>query len=73
MVVPPYTGASRYHKCCIDGGTSPEDFGFTVVLCELPVLVLKLIISPPPPLPDCTVEWYFEGINPRNALRHMHM
>jgi hypothetical protein len=27
MVVPPSTGASRYHNCCIDGGTSPEYFG----------------------------------------------
>jgi hypothetical protein len=31
MVVLPSTGASRYHKCCIDGGTSPEYFGFTLV------------------------------------------
>jgi hypothetical protein len=32
MVVLPSTGASRYHNCCIDGGTSPEYFGFTLVL-----------------------------------------
>jgi hypothetical protein len=25
------TGASRYHNCCIDGGTSPEYFGYTIV------------------------------------------
>jgi hypothetical protein len=26
MVALPYTGVSRYHNCCIDGGTSPEYF-----------------------------------------------
>jgi hypothetical protein len=26
------TGASRYHNCCIDGGTSPEYFGCHLVL-----------------------------------------
>jgi hypothetical protein len=31
MVVLPYTGASRYHNCCIDGGTSSEFCGFTPV------------------------------------------
>jgi hypothetical protein len=31
MVVLPYTGASRYHNYCIDGGTSPEYFGYTFV------------------------------------------
>jgi hypothetical protein len=31
MVVLPSTGASRYHNCCIDGGTSPEYFGCTQV------------------------------------------
>jgi hypothetical protein len=30
-VVLPSTGASRYHKCCIDGGSSPEYFGCTLV------------------------------------------
>jgi hypothetical protein len=28
MVVLPCTGASRYHNCCIDDGTSPEYFGW---------------------------------------------
>jgi hypothetical protein len=32
MVVLPSTGASRYSNCCIDGGTSPEYFGYTLVL-----------------------------------------
>jgi hypothetical protein len=32
MVVLPSTGASHYHNCCIDGGTSPEYFGYTLVL-----------------------------------------
>jgi hypothetical protein len=34
MAVLPHTGASRYHNCCIDGGTSPEYFGFRFVLRE---------------------------------------
>jgi hypothetical protein len=32
MVVLPSTGASRYHNCCIDGGTRPEYFGHTLVI-----------------------------------------
>jgi len=32
MVVLPSTGASRYHNCCRDGGTSPENFGSTHVI-----------------------------------------
>jgi hypothetical protein len=31
MVIVPSTGASRYHNCCIDGGTSPEYFGYNLV------------------------------------------
>jgi hypothetical protein len=31
MVVLPSTDASRYHKCCIDGGTSSEYFGYTLI------------------------------------------
>jgi hypothetical protein len=31
MAVLPSTGASRYHNCCIDSGTSPESFGCTLV------------------------------------------
>jgi hypothetical protein len=31
MVVLSSTGASSYHNCCIDGGTSPEYFGYTLV------------------------------------------
>jgi len=31
MVVLPSTGASRYHNCCIDGGTGPENFGYHLV------------------------------------------
>jgi hypothetical protein len=31
MVVLTYTGASCYHNCCIDGDTSPEYFGYTMV------------------------------------------
>jgi hypothetical protein len=30
-VVLPATSASRYHNCCIDGGTNPEYFGNTLV------------------------------------------
>jgi hypothetical protein len=32
MIVLSSTGASRYHNCCIDGGTSPEYFGFTLIM-----------------------------------------
>jgi hypothetical protein len=32
MVVLPTTGASCYHNCCGDGGTSPEYFGYTLVM-----------------------------------------
>jgi hypothetical protein len=41
MVVLPSTGASRYHNCCIDGGTSPEYFGYTLVyfIRDRPVLL----------------------------------
>jgi hypothetical protein len=31
MVVLPSTGTSRYHNWCIDGGISPEYFGYTLV------------------------------------------
>jgi hypothetical protein len=31
MVFLPYTGASRYRNCCIDGGTIPEYFGYFLV------------------------------------------
>jgi hypothetical protein len=31
MVFLPSTGASRYHNRCIDGGTSPEYLGYTLV------------------------------------------
>jgi hypothetical protein len=34
MVVIQSAGASRYHDCCIDGGTSPEYFGFSRILYE---------------------------------------
>jgi hypothetical protein len=31
MVVLPSTGVSHYHNCYIDGGTSPEYFGYHLV------------------------------------------
>jgi hypothetical protein len=31
LVVLSSTGVSRYHNCCIDGGTSPEYFGYHLV------------------------------------------
>jgi hypothetical protein len=39
MVVLPYTGASRYHNCCIDGGTSPEYFGKRLVITAMQINV----------------------------------
>jgi hypothetical protein len=35
MVVLPSTGASCYHNCCIDGGTSLEYFGYILVFGEV--------------------------------------
>jgi hypothetical protein len=35
MVVLQSTGASRYHNCCVDGDTSPENFGSTHVFFVL--------------------------------------
>jgi len=32
MVVLPSAGASCYHNCCIDGGTSLENFGYHLIL-----------------------------------------
>jgi hypothetical protein len=56
MVVLSFTGASRYHYCCIDGGTSPECFGYHLVeghsivwsaaICELHSR-LEILNSPP--------------------------
>ena len=44
MVVLPSTGASRYHNCCIDGGTSPENCGYHLVHYAV-IVILKLINS----------------------------
>jgi hypothetical protein len=35
MVVLPSTGASHKHNWCIDGGTSPEYFGYTLYMSPL--------------------------------------
>jgi len=48
MVVLPSTGASRCHTCCIDGGTSLENFGYHLVtycktrFCALSWLITKI-------------------------------
>jgi hypothetical protein len=40
MVVLPSTGALHYLNCCIDGGTSPEYFGYTLVfMCVIPYIL----------------------------------
>jgi hypothetical protein len=40
-VWPVGTGASHYHNCCIDGGSSPETFGYHLVLwSEYKVVVM---------------------------------
>jgi len=41
MVVLPSAGALRYHNCCIDGGTSTENFGSTHVFCIRQILEKK--------------------------------
>jgi hypothetical protein len=43
MVVLPSTGALRYHNCCVDGGTSPENFGSTHVHVQQIVYQLPYI------------------------------
>jgi hypothetical protein len=40
MVVLTSKGASRYHNCCIDGGTSPSYFGYTLV--RMSVFILQI-------------------------------
>jgi hypothetical protein len=40
MVVLPSTGDSRYHNCWIDGGTSPEYFGYTLLYWGASILRL---------------------------------
>jgi hypothetical protein len=35
MVLLPCTGTSRYHNRCLDGGTSPECFGYHLVFSEI--------------------------------------
>jgi hypothetical protein len=44
MVVVPSTGASRYKNCCIDGGISPEYFGY-ILVCDLRSLLWTPLIS----------------------------
>jgi hypothetical protein len=38
----PFTGASRHHSYWIDGGTSPEYFGFTLVCSHTPTFTFRL-------------------------------
>jgi hypothetical protein len=41
MIVLPSTGASRYHNYCVDGGTSPENFGSTLVYTKEQLKIRK--------------------------------
>ena len=45
VVVLPSTGALRYHNCCIDGGTSSENFGYHLVRVVLKLHISKLGVS----------------------------
>jgi hypothetical protein len=45
MVVLPSTDASRYQNCCVDGGTSPENFGSTHVITCNYVVWSPLVIN----------------------------
>jgi hypothetical protein len=47
MVFLPSTGASGYNNCCIDGGTSPEYFGYNLVRHQ------RHIVSKTQPLKLC--------------------
>jgi hypothetical protein len=42
MAVLPSTGASCHHTCCINGGTSPEYFRYTLVNGPQPVTLLRI-------------------------------
>jgi hypothetical protein len=37
------TGASHYHNCCRDGGTSPEYFGYHLIFSFLIFLGLGVL------------------------------
>jgi hypothetical protein len=47
MVVLPSTEVSRYHNSSIDGGTSPEYFGYTLVhaLCRSAAKCLSVFVT----------------------------
>jgi hypothetical protein len=57
-VVIPFTGASRYHIFCSDGGTSPQYFGLTLVKPAWSILLVNCVtksfnrntVMPPYPL-----------------------
>jgi len=42
MVVLPSTDASRHHNCCIDGSTSPENFGYYLVHFHPPIQIIYI-------------------------------
>jgi hypothetical protein len=46
MVVLPSTGASRYHNCCIDGGNSPEYFGYPLVFIKIKQSLYRPVTGP---------------------------
>jgi hypothetical protein len=43
-IVLPSTGVLRYQNCCIDGGTSPEYFGYTLVGVDMTTATANVII-----------------------------
>jgi hypothetical protein len=45
MVVLPPTGALRYHNCGIDGGTSPENFGYHPVLLSKAFSLCQIVMT----------------------------
>jgi hypothetical protein len=47
MVVLPSIGASRYHKCCVDDGTSPEYFRCTLVHTNTRYFGLRILQKAP--------------------------
>jgi hypothetical protein len=47
MEVLPSTGASRYHNCCMDGGTSQEYFGYILVQTSDTGLALRPVTDFP--------------------------
>jgi hypothetical protein len=76
MVVLPSTGASRYRNCFIDGGTSPEYFGYTLVrklVIETCTNRHDVLVFPHPPCLCVTVPPCFKGLREHFAIKILYL